>query len=213
MSPSRLENDVVDKEVAAHWAAVQALASPAVRGGPERAPDPTRDTKPDGAPQTSLREVMAQFATGVTVITAGGEHGHGMTANAFTSVSLAPPLVLCCVARTARMHRAIQSAGSFAVSILGGGQEALARYFADRRRPRGPAQFHSVDWVAGRWTGAPLLSGALAWLECALVRSYDGGDHTIFLGSVLSAHRGVQGEALLFFSGSFYEIVPPACSA
>jgi flavin reductase (DIM6/NTAB) family NADH-FMN oxidoreductase RutF len=192
---------------------VQALSAPAARRGPDRAADPTRNTTPDGAPQTSLREVMAQFATGVTVLTAGGEHGHGMTANAFTSVSLDPPLVLCCVARTARMHRAIRSAGSFAVSILGGGQLALARYFADRRRPSGPAQFESVGWVAGRWTGAPLLSGALAWLECALVESYDGGDHTIFLGSVLDAHRGVPGKALVFFSCGFHEIVPPASGA
>lgn len=192
---------MVDNGRAAHRAAMQALSAPAARRREDREADPT---------QTSLREVMAQFATGVIVLTTGGEHGHGMTANAFTSVSLDPPLVLCCVARTARMHRAIRSAGSFAVSILGGGQQALSRYFADRGRPHGPAQFDSVDCVAGRWTGAPLISGALAWLECALIESYDGGDHTIFLGSVLGAHRGVPDSALLFFSGGFHEIAPPA---
>src|SRR5256885_7444561 len=92
------------------------------------------------APQPiSLREVMSQFATGITVITAGGEHAHGMTANAFTSVSLEPPLVLCCVARTARIHESILRARTFAVSVLDATQMNLARYFADRNRPRGPA--------------------------------------------------------------------------
>ncbi|MDA3646998.1 flavin reductase family protein [Saccharopolyspora indica] len=153
--------------------------------------------------QAGLREVMARFATGVTVLTAPGERGHGMTANAFTSVSLEPPLVLCCVSRAARMHEAIVSANSFAVSILGSGQEATARYFADWRRPRGQAQFEQVDCTPGPRTGAPLLDGALAWLECALTEVHAGGDHSIFVGEVLHAGRGAAGEALLFNNGRF----------
>src|SRR5205814_811200 len=114
--------------------------------------------------QTTLREVMSQFATGITVLTAGGERAHGMTANAFSSVSLDPPMVLCCVSRAARMHEAILTAQSFAVSILADEQRDLARYFADWRRPRGIAQFDPVDWYLGPYTGAPLLAGCLAWL-------------------------------------------------
>lgn len=156
--------------------------------------------------QTALREVMSRFATGITVLTAGGEHGHGMTANAFSSVSLNPPLVLCCVSRAARMHEAIVSARSFAVSILSADQREQARYFADWRRPRGTAQFDAVDWHSGPRTGAPLLLGALAWLECMLVEVYEGGDHSIFLGEVLSSGRSTGEQALLFYGGGYHEV-------
>ncbi|WP_410642172.1 flavin reductase family protein [Amycolatopsis sp. lyj-346] len=156
--------------------------------------------------QTGLREVMAQFATGVTVLTAGGEAGHGMTANAFSSVSLEPPMVLCCVSRAARMHAAIVSAGSYAVNILAADQQDLSKYFADWRRPNGMAQFDSVNWTPGTKTGAPLLGGALAWLECELAAVYEGGDHSIFLGRVLTSSRGPGDDALVFYGGGYHEI-------
>lgn len=167
------------------------------------------------SPQATLREVMSRFATGVTVLTAGnGDASHGMTANAFTSVSLDPPLVLCCVSRAARMHETILSADSFAVSILGADQLEVAKYFADWQRPSGRAQFDAVHWERGQRTGAPLLAGALAWLECELVKAYDGGDHSIFLGEVLSSHRNTDPggtppadtDALLFFAGDFHRL-------
>ena len=151
----------------------------------------------------ALRDVMAQFATGITVLTARGQLAHGMTANAFTSVSLDPPMVLCCVARTARMHDAILDARSFGVSVLSTEQEHVARYFASRGREQGMAQFERVDWFPGRRTGVPLLVGSLAWLECDLAEVYEGGDHSIFLGNVQSASRG-GGQALLFVGGGFH---------
>ena len=155
-----------------------------------------------------MREVMGLFATGITVLTAGGYYPHGMTANAFSSVSLEPPLVLVCVARTAVMHAAILGTRSYAVSVLGGDQEHVARYFADRRRPRGPAQFDRVAWRPGPRTSAPLLDSALAWLECELAEVYEGGDHSIFLGRVLSIGRADDGHALLFFGGGYHRTVP-----
>ncbi|MCT2583759.1 flavin reductase family protein [Actinophytocola gossypii] len=156
---------------------------------------------------------MSQFATGITVLTARGEKAHGMTANAFTSVSIDPPLVLCCVGRTARIHDAIIDAGHFGVSVLSAEQEGVARYFAGRGRPAGMAQFERVDWFPGRHTGAPLLVGSLAWLECDLRQTYEGGDHSIFLGTVLSASRG-GGQPLLFLGGGFHHHgVPAARSA
>lgn len=158
------------------------------------------------SPSTALREVMAQFATGVTVLTAAGEDGHGMTANSFTSVSLDPPMVLCCVSRAARMHAAITSAQAFAVSVLGADQQDVARYFADWRRPRGMAQFDQVDWTPGPHTGSPLLVGAMAWLECRLATVYEGGDHSIFLGEVLGSNRGANQPALLFFGGAYHDV-------
>ncbi|WP_093944522.1 flavin reductase family protein [Actinoalloteichus hoggarensis] len=146
---------------------------------------------------------MSWFATGVVVLTVGGDHVHGMTANAVSSVSLRPPLALCCVARDATMHGAITAAGSFGVSILASTQEDTARYFADKRRPRGLAQFDAVDWLPGPRTGAPLLAGALAWLECELTESFPGGDHSIFVGAVLAATRGSGDGGLLFFGGGY----------
>ncbi|WP_041313262.1 flavin reductase family protein [Saccharothrix espanaensis] len=156
--------------------------------------------------ETTLRDAMSRFATGVSVVTVGGEHTHGMTANAFTCVSLDPPLVLCCVARKATMHAAIEGARRFAVSVMGGDQERTARYFADKRRPRGRAQFDVVDWQPGPHTGAPLLSGALAWLECEVAQWHEGGDHTIFLGRVLGCRRGPDSPALLFYGSDFHQI-------
>jgi flavin reductase (DIM6/NTAB) family NADH-FMN oxidoreductase RutF len=121
-------------------------------------------------------------------------------------VSKEPPLVLVCVDRTAVMHQRILSARSFAVSVLAGRQEHLARYFADRLRPVGPAQFDCVQWAPGEVTGAPLLVGALAWLECGLDGAYTAGDHSIFVGSVLSISRAAEQEALLFYSGGFRQL-------
>ncbi|WP_232237856.1 MULTISPECIES: flavin reductase family protein [Actinoalloteichus] len=146
---------------------------------------------------------MSWFATGVVVLTVGGDHVHGMTANAFSSVSLHPPLALCCVAHDATMHAAITATGSFGVSVLAAEQKDTARHFADRRRPRGLAQFDAVDWLPGPCTGAPLLAGALAWLECELTESFPGGDHSIFVGAVLAATRGSGDSGLLFFGGGY----------
>ncbi|MGX1885130.1 flavin reductase family protein [Streptomyces sp. NPDC055287] len=153
---------------------------------------------------------MSRFATGVVVITVGGEHIHGMTANAFSSVSLDPPSVLCCIAHNAVMHGAITRARRFAVSILGAEQEETARFFADKARPLGPEQFDKVDWLPGAHSGAPLLSGALAWLECELAEAHESGDHSIFTGSVLNSVRGPGDSGLLFFEGTFQRLAPPA---
>jgi flavin reductase (DIM6/NTAB) family NADH-FMN oxidoreductase RutF len=154
--------------------------------------------------EPDLRGALGRFATGVTVVTAGRSRPHGMTANAFTSVSLRPPLVLVCVDRTAVVHQAILDCGAFAVSVLAAGQEHVARYFADRTRPRDEREFAVVDWTPGRYTGAPVVSGTLAWVECRLAEVYPGGDHSIFLGDVLDIGRGVDGDALLFFGGEFH---------
>lgn len=162
----------------------------------------------EGDDAVDLRAVMGQFATGVTVLTAGGEGAHGMTANAFSSVSLTPPMVLCCVGRAARIHRAIIDANAFAVSILAAGQGDIARYFADRRRPDGMAQFAAVDTELGARTGSPVLTGALAWIECSLAEVYEGGDHSIFLGQVLACGRGTGTGALSFFGGGYHRLDP-----
>jgi flavin reductase (DIM6/NTAB) family NADH-FMN oxidoreductase RutF len=152
----------------------------------------------------AFRHVVGAFATGVTVATVGGDVPHGMTANSFTSVSLDPPLVLVCVRRDAVMHGSVERFGAFGVSVLAAHQEQVARHFADRRRPLGRAQFEPVDWRPGPRTGAPLITGALAHLECRLWRSYDGGDHSIFVGAVCGADRCAGQAGLLFQHGRFH---------
>jgi len=166
-------------------------------------PTPLQPTDPG-----RLRRALGTFATGVTVVTVGGDTPHGMTANSFTSVSLDPPLVLVCVGRGAIMHKILSERGAFGVSVLAADQERVARHFADRWRPLGTAQFDPIDWMPGHRTGAPLVGGALAHFECQLWRTYDGGDHTIFVGELLSLERAVDQDALLFVHGRFRQIAP-----
>jgi flavin reductase (DIM6/NTAB) family NADH-FMN oxidoreductase RutF len=156
--------------------------------------------------RNALRGVLGKFATGITVVTAGTSAPRGMTANSFTSVSLDPPLILVCVLRGAAMHEVILESEAFAVSVLSAGQEGVARHFADHRRPRGKQEFEVVDAVPGRYTGTPILSDALAWLECRLAAVYDGGDHSIFVGEVLDLGRGSGDDALLFYGGGFHRL-------
>ncbi len=154
--------------------------------------------------RSELRAVLGRFATGVTVVACGEEAPCGMTANSFTSVSLDPPLVLVCVSQSAQLHEAVLEHGVFAVSILSEHQEHVARYFADHSRPRGRSGFAVAGWSAAPSTGSPILDGALGWLDCALVATHEGGDHAIFLGSVVSSGCDAAHDALLYFGGNFH---------
>ena len=133
----------------------------------------------------------------------GGETPCGMTANSFTSVSLDPPVILICLTRDSELCKAVLREGRFAVSVLAADQEDVARYFANHSRPRGAEEFGTVPWSPGPGTGAPVLDDAVAWFDCALVTSHDGGDHEIFIGSVLASGAEPQRDALLFFRGGF----------
>lgn len=165
--------------------------------------EPTLAPVPDGK---TLRRVLGRFATGITVVTVGGPQPHGMTANAFTSVSLDPPLILVCVQRTGNMHKAIHESGSFAVSVLAAHQEREARIFANHHRSR-VGEFAAVDVAPGPYSAAPVLCDALAWLECELTAVHDGGDHSIFVGQVQTLGWGIAEDALLYFDGGFRRLV------
>lgn len=156
-----------------------------------------------------LRAVMSRFATGVVVLTVAGDHPNAMTANAFTSLSLDPPTVLACVARTATMHASITATRRFGVSLLSAGQEDVARRFADSSRPRGRELFSSVGVRPGPVTGSPLLDGALAWLECELAQDHEGGTHSIFVGRVLAAELGADdATSMVYMGGKFRRPLP-----
>jgi flavin reductase (DIM6/NTAB) family NADH-FMN oxidoreductase RutF len=154
-----------------------------------------------------LRRTFGAFATGVTVVTVGGEQPHGMTANSFTAVSLEPPLVLVCVDRNAIMHNALLLARSFGISVLSSGQEKVARHFASRRAP-GAEQFQMIDCLPGDRCNAPLIADAVAHFECELWRAYDGGDHSIFVGRLLAMAGSSMDDVLVFLRGRFGSLEP-----
>jgi len=147
-----------------------------------------------------FRAVLGHFASGVTVVTATSEGGPvGFTAQAFIALSLDPPLVVTTAQRTSQSWPRIESVGAFAVNVLAEGQETLARTFA----VSGVDKFTGVGWEPAPVTGAPLLEGALAWVECRLERTYDGGDHVIVAGRVLDLAVRGEGKPLLFYRGGF----------
>ena len=146
-----------------------------------------------------LREAMAKFATGVTVVTTVTDNGdiHGMTANAFASVSLDPPLVLVCIARQRNTHVHIQRGGRFGVNILAQNQEAVTRYFA--QADKSPSEEPEKLWRLNEG-GSPRMEEALVFLECSVMASHSYGDHTIFIAEV-EAVEVQPGRPLLFYEG------------
>ncbi len=147
---------------------------------------------------------MGRFASGVTVVTARvGAIDHAMTANAFTSVSLEPMLVLVCVEQEARFHDAVTEAGEWGVSILDGSARATSEWLATRGRPL-HGQLDRVPHHRGPATGTALLDQSLATLECRTVGAYPGGDHTIVVGEVLSiGTRDSDDGGLVHFRGRY----------
>jgi flavin reductase len=164
---------------------------------------------------SEFRRAMGCFATGVTIVTVDldGEV-HGMTANAFASVSLNPPMLLVCVDRSARLHAHLHARKRFGINILAADQHVISEYYArvvgrvvgaDRQTKDGRAEAEAGARFDRTVQGTPILHGALAYLECRLQSAQDAGDHTIFIAEVenVVVH---QGEPLLFFRGRYRSI-------
>ncbi len=153
---------------------------------------------------TEFRRTLGMFTTGVTVITTRlGEQVHGMTANAFMSVSLQPPLVLISVDRRARMHALLNEGARYGISVLADGQERLSDHFAGRASEE-PVEAH---FEVIRDT--PLVEGAIAHLVARVIRSYWGGDHSLFVGQVEYA-RHAGGQPLLVHGGRYEHLLHDA---
>ena len=149
-----------------------------------------------------FRQVMSQFATGITIVTTrAGEEIHGLTANSFCSVSLEPPLVLVCVDKSAHSHDLIAAGRNFAVNILTAEQELLARRFATNNLAA-DQRFAGIQFRT-EVTGAPILLESLGWLDCRLFATYPGGDHTIYIGEVLALGRHRDEDPLLYFHSGY----------
>ena len=151
-----------------------------------------------------LRAVMRHYPTGVTIVsTSDGGNMHGMTVNSFTSVSLDPPLVLVCIAHSAHCNQMIKNARCFAVSILGHDQADVSSGFADNDPAAQPIhEFRHHGYGKGS-TGAPLLEGAVAHLDCRVEEEFEVADHTVFVGRVEYAREADARASLVFFDGKY----------
>ncbi len=150
-----------------------------------------------------FRAALGRFASGVTVITVETPEGavHGMTANAFCSVSLRPPLVLVCIDHLAETYLHLRERGQFGVSVLKEEQEALSEFFADPERNHDAAYRLGIEYRTMK-SGTPVLKNALANLDCRVMDGYAAGDHTIFVGEVREVSLG-EGSPLLYFRGRY----------
>lgn len=153
----------------------------------------------------TLRRVMSRFATGVTVVATPHLGGGvcGLTANAFTSVSLSPPLVLVCLDRGSLTWPCLQASGRFVASFLAQDQHHLSLRFSERREDKFDGVPHRPSEL-----GAPIVEGAIGWVGCTVEAEYPGGDHVIVLGRVVDGDAG-EGEPLVFFRGGYSTVARP----
>ncbi len=149
-----------------------------------------------------LRALMRRFPAGVAVVTVDVEGEQlGLTVGSLVSLSLEPPLVGVAVRRDAALHELLRGASAFAASLLGAGQEALAQHFARGVPPI--ALWERIERRPGPRTGAPLLDGAVGWLEARLAAEHPAGDHTFFVGEVLAVELGAPASPLVYVGGGY----------
>lgn len=149
-----------------------------------------------------FRHALGRFASGVTVITSKDQSGHlhGITVSAFASVSLEPPLVLICIDKTTGTHHALSETEAFVVNVLRDDQQ----YLSDRFASYLPHKFDEVEHTKGI-NDLPVISDALANLECRLVNRFDGGDHTVYIGQIERATVR-DGEPLIYWHGNYRKL-------
>jgi flavin reductase (DIM6/NTAB) family NADH-FMN oxidoreductase RutF len=149
-----------------------------------------------------LRRVMGHFATGVAVITTKDEQGtpHGLTANAFMSLSLNPPLILIGVDKGAQCYGCFEPPNGFTVNFLGADQEEISKRFATK----GIDKFAGLQWREGG-NGAAILDGVIGYIECNITQCHEGGDHTIVVGEIVAVNA-TGDRPLLFFKGKYQRL-------
>jgi 3-hydroxy-9,10-secoandrosta-1,3,5(10)-triene-9,17-dione monooxygenase reductase component len=169
------------------------------RPAPPKPPSPPLDVETTDA---AYRHALGHFCTGVTVIT-GAENGRpaGFACQAFAALSLTPPLVLFCPSASSRTWPAIANSGTFCVNVLAAGQQEIARRFG----VSGPDKFAGLSWSPSR-SGAPVLSGVLTWVECAVQAVHEAGDHYLVVGRVTELGPSQPGRPLLFYRGRYAAI-------
>jgi flavin reductase (DIM6/NTAB) family NADH-FMN oxidoreductase RutF len=146
-----------------------------------------------------FRAALGSFASGVTVVTTKDDVGnlHGLTVSAFSSVSMDPPLILICIQKTTHSYHAFVESKSFVVNILNESQQEISNQFAFKHEDK----FEGISYNLSK-TGMPILEDCLVNLECSLKHSYDGGDHTIFVGEIENAVIN-EGNPLVYWKGNY----------
>ncbi len=149
-----------------------------------------------------FRDTLGRMPTGVTVITTTAQDGemHGVTIGSFSSLSLKPPLVLFCLDKEANCRRAFLDSTHFAVNVLAENQSGLSSIFATKNAPR---PWHDLEYSIGETSGAPLMTGAVAQIECTTEAIHDGGDHDILIGRAKTLASSTEGRPLIFFAGGY----------
>ena len=149
-----------------------------------------------------FRSALSRFASGVTVVTTQDKNGklYGITVSAFCSVSLTPPLILVCIEKNTGSHHAFRESGAFVVNILREDQQHLSDHFASHLEDK----FTEISYQKGI-ADLPVLENALAVLECRLHNSYEGGDHTIFVGEIEKITT-TDGNPLAYFHGNYQKL-------
>lgn len=173
--------------------------SRAVPAPPMPKPGSARDDARSAFTERAFRDTLSEFATGVAIIAtrAGDDRYVGFTANSFSSVSLDPPLIVWSLSRAATTHVAFEQCERYSISVLAADQVGIARRFS---RPHAD-RFFGVPYLLG-WAAAPLIEGAVAWLECRHFSWQPAGDHTLFVGQVVHCARHSR-PPLVFHHGRF----------
>jgi flavin reductase (DIM6/NTAB) family NADH-FMN oxidoreductase RutF len=151
-----------------------------------------------------FRKVMSRFVTGVTIVTTrhGGEI-HGMTCNSFCSISLEPSTVMVSLAKNTRTQRLVEEGRAFAVNVLSQAQSDLSNRFAGRHKENEDDRFAGFEWTTAI-TGAPIFRGTQAYVDCKLLKAFDGGSHTLCLGEVVAAQADESPRPLVFFQSCYF---------
>ncbi len=149
-----------------------------------------------------FRNTLAKFCTGVTIVTTKNQEGmHGLTVNAFTSVSLDPPLILVCIQKNGLSHSTLSECETFVVNILSLEQKELSDRFANPDLDS-EERFRDLSFQVSE-NGVPILAGNLGHLECRVVNQFEGGDHTIFIGQVENGDFSEGKQPLLFYDSGY----------
>lgn len=158
------------------------------------------------ADQREFRNAMARLGAAVNIVTTDGAAGRaGLTASAVCSVTDDPPTLLVCVNRASAMNAALKANGVLCVNVLCGSQRALSDMFAGRPRVSDAERFAAAEWEAGE-TGAPVLKGAVAALECRIAEVLEKGTHSVFFAEVARTWVGAPAPALLWWARDYHEL-------
>ncbi len=156
------------------------------------------------AESAAFRQAMRGLSTGVAIVACGeGERRHGCTVTAFASLSLTPPTLYICLARTSSTLVALREAGAFSVNLLAARHEELAQRFSGRGGVHGARRFEGVGWGTLA-TGAPILADAVAAFDCLVEETIERHSHVIVLGAVVSLSEGANEPALCYGRGAFF---------